>query len=87
MCEDSVHYSLDLFTLDAREFLVTDINTGERLSNFTDIKKGEIVVGDRAYGNMPGCQEVRRGFRASDAWLEACIFRRGKKESPGGFPR
>jgi len=33
---------------------------GERLSNFTDIKKGDIVVGDRAYGNMPGIAHVRK---------------------------
>ena len=55
-----LHYSLDLFTLEAREFLVTDISTGERLSNFTDIRKGDIVVGDRAYGNMPGIAHVRK---------------------------
>ena len=55
-----LHYSLELFTLDAREFIVTDIGTGERLSNFTDIKEDDILVGDRAYGNMPGIAHARK---------------------------
>jgi hypothetical protein len=49
-----LHYSLDLFTLAAREFLVTDRRTGEKLANFKRFGKDDIVMGDRAYGNLPG---------------------------------
>ena len=49
-----LHYSMDLFTFDMRELLVTDIKTGEKLANFTKFKPGDIIIGDRAYGNLPG---------------------------------
>jgi hypothetical protein len=49
-----LHYSLDLFTLAMREMLVTDRETGEKLANFKRLGKKDIVMGDRAYGNMPG---------------------------------
>jgi hypothetical protein len=55
-----LHYSLDLFTLAAREFLITDIHTGEKLSNFKRLGKGDIVIGDRAYGNLPGIAYARQ---------------------------
>jgi len=29
-----LHYCMDLFTLEAREFLITDEKTGEKLANF-----------------------------------------------------
>jgi hypothetical protein len=49
-----LHYSLDLFTLDAREFVMTDRRTGEKLANFKQLGKNDIVMGDRAYGTLPG---------------------------------
>jgi len=49
-----LHYSLDLFTLAAREFLITDRRTGEKPANFKHFGKDDIVMGDRAYGNLPG---------------------------------
>jgi hypothetical protein len=55
-----LHYSLDLFTLAVRELLVTDRNTGERLANFKVLGKDDIVVADRAYGNMPGLTHLKR---------------------------
>ena len=73
-----LHYSLDLFTLEAREFLVTDRRTGEKLVNFRMIGKGDIVVGDRIYGTVPGIAYLKqrgagyalriksRGFRIYD---------------------
>jgi len=84
-----LHYSLELFTLDAREFIVTDINTGERLSNFKDIRKGDIVVGDRAYGNMPGIAHVRK-FGADFAlrvrgWKHAFFDEKNRKMDMSGL--
>ena len=55
-----LHYSLDLFTLAARELLVTDRKTGEKLPNFKRIGNNDIVVADRAYGNMPGLSYLQR---------------------------
>jgi hypothetical protein len=49
-----LHYSIDLFTLSEREFLITDMQTGEKLVNFRDIRANDIVIGDRAYGTLPG---------------------------------
>ena len=49
-----LHYSLDLFALAAREFLVTDRRTGEKLASFKQLGKGDIVMGNRAYGTLPG---------------------------------
>jgi hypothetical protein len=55
-----LHYSLDLFTLAAGELLVTDRKTGEKLSNFKSFGKGDIVMGDRIYGNIPGITYLRQ---------------------------
>jgi IS4 transposase len=55
-----LHYSLDLFTLAAREFLITDIRTGEKLVNFKQIGKDDILVGDRMYGTLPGIAYLNR---------------------------
>jgi hypothetical protein len=54
-----LHYNLDLFTLSAREFLVTDIKTGEKLANFRDMGKDDIIMGDRAHGTLPGISCLR----------------------------
>ena len=49
-----LHYSLDLFTLATREFLITDMKTGEKLRNFKKVGKNDIVIGDRIYGTLAG---------------------------------
>jgi len=73
-----LHYSLDLFTLAPREFVLTDRSVGEKLANFKKFGKGDIAVGDRIYGTLPGIAYVRglgadyalriksRGFRIYD---------------------
>jgi hypothetical protein len=55
-----LHYCLDLFTLGMRELKVTDIKTGEALTNFTNIRKNDIVVGDRIYGSIPGIHYLNK---------------------------
>jgi len=55
-----LHYSLDLFTLATREFLVTDNKTGEKLRNFKKFGKNDIVMGDRMYGTLQGITYVRQ---------------------------
>jgi hypothetical protein len=60
-----LHYSLDLFTLGAGEFHLTDRRTGEKLSNFAGFGEGDIVMGDRAYGTLPGIaylQQQKAGY-------------------------
>jgi hypothetical protein len=73
-----LHYSLDLFTLAAREFHITDRKTGEKLANFKQFGKNDIVMGDRIYGTLPGIAYLKeqgagyvlriksRGFRIYD---------------------
>ena len=69
-----LHYSLDLFTLAARELLVTDRKTGEKLSNFKRIDKGDIVMGDRAYGTLPGIAYVRQRKADYILRIKSCGF-------------
>ena len=47
-----LHYSVDIFTLEAAEIKLTDEKTGEKLSNFEKIRRGDIIIGDRAYGTI-----------------------------------
>jgi IS4 transposase len=73
-----LHYSLDLFTLAPREFVRTDMRTGEKLANFKKFGKGDVVMGDRIYGTLPGIAYLKglgadyalriksRGFRIYD---------------------
>jgi len=55
-----LHYSLDLFTLCMNEFMVTDMKTGEKLANFKEFGKNDIVMGDRIYGTLPGIEYLRQ---------------------------
>lgn len=47
-----LHCMLELFTLDTIELNQTKSSQGETLLNFKNIVKGDIVIGDRAYGNI-----------------------------------
>ena len=55
-----LHYSLDLFTLSAREVMVTDKSIGEKLSNFKQLGRGDIIIGDRIYGTLPAVVYLRQ---------------------------
>ncbi|GHV56577.1 hypothetical protein AGMMS49579_21320 [Spirochaetia bacterium] len=48
-----------MFTLGMRELKVTDIKTGEALTNFTNIGKNDIIIGDRIYGSIPGMRYLK----------------------------
>ena len=54
-----LHYSLDLFTLSMREMHITDMTTGEKLSNFELVGAGDIMMGDRIYGSITGMEYAR----------------------------
>jgi hypothetical protein len=54
-----LHYCIDLFSLSMKEMRLTDIKSGEKLSNFMSFATGDIVVGDRAYGTIPGMEYLR----------------------------
>jgi len=54
-----LHYSMELFTLAAREFLITNEKTGEKLVNFKALGKNDIVIADRAYGTIPGISHLK----------------------------
>ena len=44
-----LHYGIDLFGLCAVSYKISDVKTGEQMSNFT-LAKGDIAIADRAYG-------------------------------------
>lgn len=54
-----VHYSLDLATLQCDYFEVTDVQGGETATRFP-VNPGDILVGDRVYGNLKGVRHVVR---------------------------
>jgi hypothetical protein len=54
-----LHYALDLFSLSARELLLTNNKTGEKLVNFKSFSEQDIVMGDRAYGTLKGISYLR----------------------------
>jgi hypothetical protein len=69
-----LHYSMDLFTLETRELLITDRRTGEKLGNFQLFKKGDIVMGDRAYGTLPGIAWLRQHKAGYVLRINSCSF-------------
>ena len=78
-----LHYCLDLFTLTPREFHITEETTGEKLSNFTKLGEGDIVLGDRAYATLAGLSHLKA--RGSDYVLRlrgrafTCMMKRGRR--------
>jgi hypothetical protein len=54
-----LHYCVELFTLGVRELLVTDMRAGEKIGNFKCLGKGDIEMGDRIYGTIPGMEYLR----------------------------
>jgi hypothetical protein len=62
------HWLMDLFTLETIETKLTDYREGEKLSQYTEMQPGDIVVADRAYGTIKsieytlgcGCDYVLR---------------------------
>jgi hypothetical protein len=47
-----LHYLMDLFTLETIEMKLTDYKEGEKLSQYTEMQPGDIVIADRAYGTL-----------------------------------
>jgi hypothetical protein len=54
-----LHYGVDLFTLDVVELHLSDMKQGERAGNFECFGEGDVVIGDRAYGSIPGIEYLR----------------------------
>jgi hypothetical protein len=48
-----LHFALDLLTLSASQWKITDEHTGETLRNF-DFAAGDLVLADRVYGTFAG---------------------------------
>lgn len=53
------HYSFDLFKMTAREIHITDMKTGEKLTNFSKFENGGIVLADRIYGTLTGIAHLQ----------------------------
>ncbi len=52
-----LHYSLNLYNLSCEDFKITKPTIGESFLNFK-VNKGDLFIGDRAYGRMKGMQYV-----------------------------
>jgi hypothetical protein len=55
-----IHYSIHVPSLTCDEFKVTSPKTGESFKQFT-VKPGDLLVGDRGFGKMPGISHVFAG--------------------------
>ena len=78
-----LHYSIELFTLAIREFLITSEKTGEKLSNFKRFGKQDIIIADRMYGTLTGISHLRESGADYILRLRAEAFnlydKKGKK--------
>ena len=70
-----LHYSMELFTLSAREFLITEESCGEKLTNFKALGKNDIAIADRAYGTLPSIAHLREHHADYILRLRAGAFR------------
>jgi hypothetical protein len=65
------------------EMSLTDIKTGEKLSNFKELGADDIVMADRAYGTIPGIEHLRGLGSGFVLRLKAKVFsiynRKGRK--------
>jgi len=55
-----LHCAFDLFNFTYRTIEITDVRAGEKLSRHM-IKPGDIILGDRMYGNIQGMEHVLSG--------------------------
>jgi hypothetical protein len=54
-----LHYSVNLFGLQADQFVITRQEQGESFSNFK-VEPGDLLIGDRAYGRLKGIKHIRK---------------------------
>lgn len=52
-----LHYNMNLYNLQCDQFIITSLGKGESFKNF-NISKGDILIGDRAYGNLSSFKYV-----------------------------
>lgn len=52
-----LHYSIKLFGLQCDQFIISDQSLGESFVNF-NVTKGDLLLGDRAYGRLNGLKHV-----------------------------
>jgi hypothetical protein len=69
-----LHYCVDLFSLAMKEMRLTDMKSGEKLLNFKTFGTNDIVVGDRAYGTIPGMEHLRESGSGFVLRLRANAF-------------
>jgi hypothetical protein len=55
-----LHYAVNLYTLEMKEMLLTEQETGESLRNFESFGSVDAVMGDRAYGNLRNIEYLRK---------------------------
>jgi hypothetical protein len=53
-----LHYAINLFDLGMKEMHLTETKVGERLGNFVNFGKGDVVIGDRGYCSIKGIEHI-----------------------------
>lgn len=53
-----LHYCVELFTLEMVEMQLTESSKGEKLTNFYNLTKGDLIIADRAYGTIKGLEHL-----------------------------
>jgi hypothetical protein len=54
-----LHYMFDLFGFSCRQLELTTMQEGEKMSLFSEIRTGDIVMADRNYGNKKAMEHVK----------------------------
>lgn len=75
-----LHYSIELFGLSCDYFRITDTHVGETFRNFT-AKKGDLLIGDRGYGNIAGINHVTRNHGDFLVRIKSKMFKLMKSEN------
>jgi hypothetical protein len=69
-----LHYSIELFGLSCDYFRITDTHVGETFRNF-NVKKGDLLIGDRVYGNSAGINHITKNQGDFLVRITAKMFR------------
>jgi hypothetical protein len=54
-----LHYAVDIYSLQPVETIATTGKTGEKLTNFTQFARNDVILADRAYGTLNSIEHVK----------------------------
>ena len=83
----TLHMMIELFSLSVVEQVLTDVRTGESMTNFHSVQNNDLVLGDRAYGSITSMRwmEQREGYYVFR--LKAKAFNLYQRNEKGRYVR